>query len=67
MQNEVKFTEEKISEQIYVIRGIKVMLDRELAEMYSVKAISLRKQVNETSADSLSILCFNCQMRKRII
>ena len=31
--------------KIYVIRGHKVMLDRDLAELYGVKAIRLREQV----------------------
>lgn len=31
--------------KIYLIRGHKVMLDRDLAELYGVKAIRLRKQV----------------------
>lgn len=31
--------------KIYVIRGHKVMLDRDLAELYDVKAIRLREQV----------------------
>ena len=36
---------EVISSKIYLIRGEKVMLDRDLAELYDVKAISLREQV----------------------
>ena len=31
--------------KIYLVRGHKVMLDRDLAEMYDVKAIRLREQV----------------------
>lgn len=33
----VKITEETIVEKIYIIRGIKVMLDKDLAEMYNVE------------------------------
>ncbi|MBI9067580.1 MAG: ORF6N domain-containing protein [Salinivirgaceae bacterium] len=36
---------EVISSKIYLIRGEKVMLDRDLAELYDVKAIRLREQV----------------------
>jgi hypothetical protein len=36
---------ERIEQRIYVIRGHKVMLDRDLAELYQVKAIALRQQV----------------------
>lgn len=36
---------QQIADKIYLIRGIKVMLDRDLAEMYGVKLIRLREQV----------------------
>ncbi len=34
-----------IAPKIYLIRGNRVMLDRDLAELYGVKAIALRQQV----------------------
>jgi len=34
-----------VERRIYLIRGQKVMLDRDLAELYQVKAIALRQQV----------------------
>ncbi len=34
-----------IERRIYLIRGQKVMLDRDLAELYQVKSIALRQQV----------------------
>lgn len=34
-----------IAQRIFVIRGHKVMVDRDLAELYGVKAIALRQQV----------------------
>ena len=37
--------EEKIMDKIYLIRNQKVMLDRDLADLFSVKAIRLREQV----------------------
>jgi phage regulator Rha-like protein len=37
--------EESIKNKIYIIRGIQVMLDRDLAELYGVKPIRLREQV----------------------
>ncbi|HEX7584386.1 MAG TPA: ORF6N domain-containing protein [Prolixibacteraceae bacterium] len=37
--------DERILSKIYLIRGQKVMLDRNLAELFSVKAIRLREQV----------------------
>ncbi|MBI4136072.1 MAG: ORF6N domain-containing protein [Candidatus Vogelbacteria bacterium] len=36
---------ERIDQAILLIRGQKVMLDRDLAELYGVKAIALRQQV----------------------
>src|SRR5882672_9390458 len=36
---------ELLERRIYLIRGHRVMLDRDLAELYQVKAIALRQQV----------------------
>lgn len=36
---------ERIERRIYLIRGKKVILDKDLAELYEVKAIRLREQV----------------------
>ena len=36
---------ERIAQSIYLIRGEKVMLDRDLAALYGVKAIALRQQM----------------------
>ena len=41
---------EMIERQIYLLRGQKVMLDRDLAELYGVRAIALRQQVKRNSA-----------------
>jgi len=38
--------DEVIMSKIYFLRGQKVMLDRDLAELYDVKAIRIREQVN---------------------
>ncbi len=38
-------TQEKIEQKIFIIRGKKVMLDKDLAELYEVKPIRLREQV----------------------
>lgn len=38
-----------ISHKIHTIRGLQVMLDRDLAELYGVKAIRLREQVKRNS------------------
>jgi len=46
---------EVIERKIFVIRGNRVMLDRDLAELYGVKAIALRQRSNETRIAFLEI------------
>jgi hypothetical protein len=41
--------DEVITNKIYLIRGEKVMLDRDLAELFDVKAIRLREQVRRNA------------------
>ena len=43
--SEIIFPDEIIISKIYLIRGEKVMLDRDLAKLFNVKAIRLREQV----------------------
>jgi hypothetical protein len=43
--NEIILADEIIMNKIYVVRGQKIMLDRDLAELYGVQAIRLREQV----------------------
>ena len=43
--NDIMLPDEIIMSKIYFIRGEKVMLDRDLAELYDVKAIRLREQI----------------------
>lgn len=45
----VKVSEETILEKIYVIRGLKVMLDKDLAEMYGVEVKRLNQAVKRNS------------------
>jgi len=42
---ELMITDELVMNKIYFIRGQKVMLDRDLAELYDIKSIRLREQV----------------------
>ena len=39
----------RIEDKIYLIRNHKVMLDKDLAELYGVKAIALRQQVKRNT------------------
>ncbi|OOQ58439.1 ORF6N domain-containing protein [Mucilaginibacter pedocola] len=41
--------EENIFDKIYIIRNIKVMLDKDLADIYGVKPIRLREQVKRNA------------------
>lgn len=45
MSNSVAITDETVINKIYFIRGKKVMLDRDLAEMYGVETKRLNEQV----------------------
>jgi hypothetical protein len=45
MENNVVLTEDQISHKIYFIRGHKVMLDSDLAELYGVETKQLKRQV----------------------
>jgi hypothetical protein len=44
-QGQITISDEVLIGKIYMIRGRKVMLDRDLAELYEVKAFRLREQV----------------------
>ncbi len=45
-ENSIILSAESIKSRIYTLRGLQVMLDRDLAELYSVKSRRLREQVN---------------------
>tara|TARA_R110001583_G_scaffold412_4_gene3889 strand:+ start:35131 stop:35646 length:516 start_codon:yes stop_codon:yes gene_type:complete len=45
MKNEIVIPDEIISNKIYVIRNFKVMLDKDLAELYDVETKYLKRQV----------------------
>ncbi len=45
MSKSIAIPDEVVMNKIYLIREQKVMLDRDLAELYGVKAIRLREQV----------------------
>jgi phage regulator Rha-like protein len=46
MSKSIEITDDNVINKIYHIRGKKVMLDRDLAEMYSVETKQLKRQVN---------------------
>jgi len=50
---------ERIENKILLIRGQKVMLDKDLAGLYGVETKRLKEQVKETLNASRRILCLN--------
>ena len=48
-ENQLALREDNIKRKIYTIRDMQVMLDKDLAELYEVKAIRLREQVKRNS------------------
>ena len=50
MNNEIVPDEIQLRNKIHTIRGVQVMLDRDLAVLYGVKAIRLREQVKRNSS-----------------
>ncbi|HXC07128.1 MAG TPA: ORF6N domain-containing protein [Bacteroidia bacterium] len=50
MSHELSISNQEIEEKIYLIRGLKVMLDSDLADLYQVQTFRLNEQVkrNET-------------------
>ncbi len=49
MDTDLILSENSIRNKIYSLRGLQVMLDKDLAELYEVKAIRLREQVKRNS------------------
>ena len=56
-------TAEKIDRAILIIRGQKVMIDSDLAELFGVKTFRLNEQVKRNKHRFQRILCFSCQQR----
>lgn len=52
-----------IQSKIYEIRGQRVMLDRDLAELYQVTTSALNQAVKRNNKRFLPILCFNLQIK----
>ena len=59
-QNSIVLADKAILNKIYYIRDKKVMLDKDLAELYGVET----RRLNEQILDAFQkILCFNLQQR----
>jgi hypothetical protein len=55
-----------IESRIYIIRGHKVLLDSDLAQLYQVETKALNRAVKRNvSAVFRTISCFNCQPGKQ--
>ena len=44
-ENKLTVSEKQISQKIYIVRNCKVMLDKDLANLFAVRATRLREQV----------------------
>ncbi len=60
-QNELLLSEALLKDKIYVIRGVQVMLDADLAEIYGYTTKRLNEQVNNIFHDRYIILDYNTQ------
>ena len=49
INNLLELSADNIKNRIYTIRNMQVMLDKDLAELYEVKAIRLREQVKRNN------------------
>ena len=54
----------EIKNKIHSIRGLQVLLDKDLAELYCVKAIRLREQVKRNSKRFPSDFCFRLSSKE---
>jgi len=50
---------EVVASKILFVRGKKIMIDKDLAQLYGVATKNLNKAVKETIKDSPKILCSN--------
>ena len=55
---------QSIQKKIYELRGLKVMPDYNLAELYEVETRVLKQAVRRNIDVSLRILCFSFQLMK---
>jgi hypothetical protein len=53
------FPDELVMNRIYLIRRQKVILDKDLAELYDVDTKVLHQSVKRSWQDSLRLLCFS--------
>lgn len=44
-ENSISIVDEIVMNKIYIVRGQKVMLDRDLAELYQIETKQLKRQV----------------------
>jgi len=57
--SDIVIPDEVLVSKIYVLRNQKIMLDRDLSELYGVKTIRLREQVKRNLERFPIISCFN--------
>ena len=60
---EILIPDEVVMDKIYIIRGQKVMLDRDLAKLYNVETKVLKQAVEETEIGFPMTLCSNLKVK----
>jgi hypothetical protein len=59
MTNEVSISDETVMNKILRIRGLKVMIDSDLAGLYGVETKQLKRAVRRNERDFRLILCLS--------
>jgi len=57
--NNALIPDKVIMKKIYLLRGSKVMLDRDLADLYEIETKQLKRAVRRNITDFLKISCLN--------
>lgn len=55
----MKIDKENIKELIHTLRGIQIIIDYDLANLYAVKTKGLNEQVKRNKERFPEVLCFN--------
>lgn len=61
------FPQQQIENLIYEVRGVQVMLDRDLAQLYEVEVGQMNRQVKRNKERFPEDLCFNLAKKNGIL
>ncbi len=63
-KTEIIIDEKLLKDKIYIIRGVQVMIDSDLAEIYGYTTKAFNQQVKNNIENLMKILCSNYLMMK---